>query len=77
MSTSELRVECRTVGELIAVLQQFPAETVPFSYEPPFTGCLVVEQSNGRIMIASPDRSADDASLARPKPSSDRMAVGE
>jgi hypothetical protein len=81
MSPSEdrLRIECSTVGELIAVLQGLPPETIPFSYEhPPFTGCLVIQQNDGKVMIAGPDKPVGTGTHCKARsPSSDRMAVGE
>jgi len=43
----------RTIGELISILSDMDPNTVPMSHEPPFTGVKVVEQNNGKVMIAS------------------------
>lgn len=75
-----LRIVCRTVGELVAALAHMPPETVPFSYEhPPFDGCLLTYTNDGKVMISGAERLAGDGPACSPvpKPTSDRMAVGE
>ena len=48
-----------TVGELRNLLEQFPDETVPFSWEhPPFTGVCLVPQNDGKLLIGPADERA-------------------
>jgi hypothetical protein len=43
-----------TVADLIRELSKLPANTVPISLEPPFTGVKIVQQDNGKVLLSSP-----------------------
>jgi hypothetical protein len=45
----------RSVAELIKELKKLPKDTVPITREPPFDGCCLFLQPDGKVLLASPE----------------------